>query len=192
MSGTEHAADGAGEEPVDWVGLANWLIGGVVVALVAAYMYRYAEPGGVEALVDRPAPGFEVDQLGSDSAIGVDDYRGRVVVLDFWATWCPPCHEQMPHLAELAERPEVAEDLQILSVNADRPGPNRREKVRAYLERRGLEFPTALDDGTVQEKYRVRSFPTTVVIGPDGEVTFAESGVHDADELEELVEGASP
>lgn len=184
-SGGEGRAE---ERTVDLAELSNWLVAGLVVAIVGAYLYRYAEPGGPEGLVERPAPSFRLEQVGSEGRLGPDDFRGDVVLLDFWATWCPPCHEQARYLKEFAEKSSVGDDVKILLVNTDKSGPKRTAKVRSYLARRGLEFPTVLDDGTAQQAYGVRSFPTLVVIGPTGSVRFAESGVHGTEELVEIVE----
>lgn len=178
------------EEPLDLVELSNWLLAGLVVAIVGAYFYRYATPSGVSGLVDRRAPSFQVEQVDADERIGVEDFRGKVVVLDFWATWCPPCHRQMAHLKELDRHSSVSDDVQVLLVNADESGPERRQKVRSYLDRRHLRFPTGLDDGSVQRKYGVRSFPTTVVVGPEGTVQFGEPGVHETGRLVDAVEQA--
>jgi len=178
------------ERAVDLSELADWLIGGIVVAIVGAYVYRYAGPDGVEGLVDQPAPSFRLEQVGAEGALGPEEFRGDVVLMDFWATWCRPCHEQAKYLKQLADEPSMGDDVQVLLVNTDEEGPNRVENVRAYLARRALDFPTVLDDGTAQSKYGVRSYPTLVVIGPGGRVRAAKSGVHGTDELVAMVERA--
>ncbi|RLT39070.1 MAG: TlpA family protein disulfide reductase [Chloroflexi bacterium] len=97
------------------------------------------------------------------SRLALADLRGRWVVVNFWATWCLPCREEMAFLQELAV--ENPEKLVVLGVNM-RESP---EDVRAFLADTGVSFPILLDpdDGTLLA-YDVRGLPLTAVIGPDG------------------------
>ena len=176
---------------VDLVELANWALAGIVVAVVAGYLYRYASPSSAARMIGKKAPSFSMATVDGDERVGPSDYRGQVVVMDFWATWCPPCHEQAGELREMMADEEVASRTKLLLVNTDEPSGGRRQKVRRYLSRRKLDYTTVLDDGTVMRKYGVDSFPTLVVVAPDGEISFAEPGVHSAGELKRLVARAA-
>ncbi len=111
-----------------------------------------------------PAPDFTLSTLDGGQ-VRLSDYSGRVVLINFWATWCGPCREEMP-LFEQAQA-EHAGGLAVLAVNVrERPGV-----VRPFVERLALSYAIGLDEkGRVAERYRVRSFPTTYFIGRDGTV----------------------
>lgn len=100
------------------------------------------------------------------------DYYGKVVVLNFWATWCPPCVEEIPSLGRL-QITFSKEDLVVLSVDV---GENKKE-VDAFLERVPAEFPVMLDpDGSTVKPWKVVAFPTTFIIAPNGTIRLAYYG----------------
>lgn len=183
--------DDGGGESIDSVEWANWIILAVVVGIVGIYASRFISSSGTETLVDKPAPSFELPTVESGDRVGLSEFRGRVVVLDFWATWCPPCHDQMMHLKEFDEWSSEGEGPVVLSINTDQPGGDRHAKVEGYLEQRGVPHPTLLDDGAVQADYRVDSFPTLVVVDPEGSISYAGSGVHPPGTMRDLVAEAA-
>lgn len=111
-----------------------------------------------------PAPDFQLPALDG-SSVRLSDLRGRPVIVNFWATWCPPCRAEMPALQQVARRYE-AQGLTVLLVNQGEPPA----QVRAFLDSLGITLPTLLDNGTVALAYRVRGLPTTVFIRPDGHI----------------------
>jgi peroxiredoxin len=114
----------------------------------------------------RPAPAIDLETL-SGSRVALADYAGRLVVVNFWATWCKPCLKELPALDALA-RDLGERGLTVLTVNVDR---GRRAKVNRFAERLGLTVPVLLDrDGTVRYAYRVRVLPATQLIGRDGHI----------------------
>ena len=189
MSRSTRHKDGSDEE-YDLVEASNWILGAILVGILGAYMYKYMEGGGRSELVGQTAPSFDAQQLGSEERVGIQDYRGEVVVIDFWTTWCPPCREQMKHLKTLKGDPDLGPTVKILSVNADEPSPNRIRKVRAFLKQRDADFTTLLDNGRVMQAYGVDSFPTLFVVDADGRVTYAESGMHPVGLLGEQIQQA--
>jgi peroxiredoxin len=117
--------------------------------------------------------------------VSLEDYRGRAVLLEFFATWCPHCAAEAPHLATLA-RSLAAKRYAFLSVNAD---GEDAASVFAYHRYFGLPFPALLDPsaqpgsfhkpgaaGPVTESYRVRSYPTFYVVDPQGRIAWASDG----------------
>ena len=114
--------------------------------------------------VGRPAPDFEL--IGPDGKPGkLSDYRGKAVVLNFWATWCTPCKIEMPHLAR--SHTAFQDKLTVLAVSSE----EQQATVQAFLGQNPLPFPILLDQtGDVSRQYRVRGLPTTFFIGPDGMV----------------------
>ncbi|MCF7804387.1 MAG: TlpA family protein disulfide reductase [Candidatus Marinimicrobia bacterium] len=99
--------------------------------------------------------------------ISLSDYRGEVVILDFWATWCPPCKAEIPGFVDLYEK-YGDENLEIIGISLDRDGWNA---VRPFLEEYDVNYPVALGNQQLVEQYgNIRSIPTTFVIGKDGEI----------------------
>jgi thiol-disulfide isomerase/thioredoxin len=100
------------------------------------------------------------------------DYRGKLVLLNFWATWCPPCVEEIPSLGRL-QKAFSKDDLVVLSVDI---GESKKE-VQAFLQQVPADFPVLLDpDGSTVEQWKVIAFPTTFVIGRDGIIKLAYFG----------------
>lgn len=127
-----------------------------------AALYRAADVGPPRDPL--PAPDFRM-RAPDGATVALSDYAGRVVVLNFWATWCQPCVEELPALQALADRHADA-GLVVVAVNVDRDDP---DDVAGYGRRLGLSFPLPLDpDGEVRGAYRVRALPTTYLIGRDG------------------------
>ena len=116
------------------------------------------------------APDF--DLVGPDGKPGkLSDYRGKSVVLNFWATWCTPCKMEMPNLART--HTAFASQLTVLGVSSEEtPGT-----VQAFLGQNPLPFPILLDqNGDVSRQYRVRGLPTTFFINPEGIVLDQKGG----------------
>src|SRR5438105_14932443 len=86
----------------------------VVAALIAL---GGCDRGSKPALLNAPAPDFTVQDAGR--TVSLHDFRGKIVVLNFWATWCPPCVDEMPSLVALQSKPEVKDRVQILAVSLD-------------------------------------------------------------------------
>ncbi len=113
-----------------------------------------------------PAPDFALPSLnGGEQSLG--QFRGKVVLLHFWATWCTPCRKEMPVLHKFWQEFQN-QGLELVSVNVDR---GSRKPVEAFLEEVKLPFRTLLDpDGEVRNTYEVFAMPTTYIIGRDGRI----------------------
>ena len=133
-----------------------------------------------QALLNQPAPDFSVPALetsaGSEAAarqVTLSDYRGKVVLLSFWASWCRPCDYELPVLNQfyLAHRDR---GVAVLAISTD----EQREDALAYAQSRHLALPMLWDDGgQVGRLYHVDSLPTLVVIDPQGRVQQYEQGL---------------
>ncbi|MEW6543444.1 MAG: TlpA disulfide reductase family protein [Nitrospirota bacterium] len=144
-----------------WLGLAGFLIGSLSAAgptvdpLVALKISRAG--AGVET------PAFSLNQLDG-SVVRSQDLAGKVLLLNFWATWCGPCKEEMPSLDRLRRQFDPREFV-LLAVTADR----QRDGIKAFLKHLGLDIPVLFDEGQeVSAAFMVRGLPTTVLIGKDG------------------------
>lgn len=115
-------------------------------------------------------------------AVRLADHGDRVVVLNYWATWCGPCRVEMPALQALAERHPDA--LTVLGINAGEPA----EAVLAWRQHFGLTFPLLLDPaGVAARDYRLRGQPTTVIVAPGGRIESIIYGPVDIGALERAV-----
>ncbi len=127
------------------------------------------------------APDFELLTITGES-IRLDDLRGQVVLLNFWATWCAPCRLEMPHLQNRFEL--FSPDLVVLAVNFDEPA----QDVGAFVLELGLTFPTLLDPGAlVQDLYRVRGYPTSVFVDRDGVIQIIHIGILTEGQLDDYL-----
>ncbi len=137
-----------------------------------------------------PAPGFELeDQFGNVHRL--EDYKGKTVFLNFWATWCPPCKAEMPDIQKLYEESatEGDEALIVLGVAGPNMGNEKsREGIEAFLEANGYTYPVLMDtDGGLFQEYGIYSFPTTFMIDKEGNVFGYASGMLSYDMMKDIV-----
>jgi peroxiredoxin/outer membrane lipoprotein-sorting protein len=127
-----------------------------------------AEDGGTQAgqvLVGKAAPPFKLKDL-EGKEIALEKLQGNVVVLDFWATWCGPCIQGMPHIDQL-NKDFAEQGVKVFGVNFNEPAT----KVKPFLASHNLTLPILLDsDGKVSAAYKAPPIPQTFVIGKDGKV----------------------
>ena len=115
----------------------------------------------------RPAPDFTL-QTADGGQVRLAELRGQVVLLNFWATWCPPCKAEMPDLNALYQEHGPARNFVVLGINDEEAQP----EVEAFARRNGIRFPLALDlDGTVTaRRYGVRGLPTSMIVDREGNI----------------------
>ena len=124
------------------------------------------------------APAFTADALSGGGTLSLEQYRGRVVYLDFWASWCAPCAASLPALDAL--RKAFPEDrFQVLAINVDKdPGDAKR-----FLSRRPVGYPSAVDPkGTLPERFGVETMPTSFLIDANGVIRYVHKGFRRGDE----------
>lgn len=118
---------------------------------------------GMAKLPGNPAPEFTLPDL-TGQQVSLHNYRGKVVFLNFWATWCIPCREEMPAMERLHQAFQ-AQGLAILAVDLK----ETPDKVKAFFEQHRLSFPALLDEsGAVFRDYQVMGLPTTYLISREG------------------------
>lgn len=144
--------------------------------LVVAGMYATFLPTTLYALprAGQPAPPFKVITT-SGQQVTLENYRGYVLVLDFFATWCQPCRESVPHLIEM-NRQYGKQGLQILGLGADEDG---EKLVKAFASDLKITYPVAVAGETVLTDYGVRSVPVMMVIDRKGKIAEIFRGAND-------------
>jgi peroxiredoxin len=161
------------------------------IARAGAIALAVAAFAGASATAEEPADALRLTRLpGTEPAaafsvaapdgtsLALGDFRGKVVLLNFWATWCEPCLDEMPALERLA-RTYRARGLVVLALSVDREGAS---VVRPYLERNRLTFPVGLDpQQAVARLYRVWALPSTLVLDRAGVALFVVHGARDWD-----------
>lgn len=140
--------------------------------------------GGSGAVRDIPAPEFSLRTLAGNT-VTLDDYEGRIVYLNFWATWCLPCVRELPALQQFAEE-QGADGAVVLALNQ---GETVTE-VRDFLNGLGVRGLTVLmdEEAIMRRAYNVNNFPTTYVIGPDGVQQYMKLGEFTLEEMYEYLE----
>ncbi len=168
-----------------------FVVGYALIASLAANVWDKPSAGTVEAganiglKIGQQAPDFELPLLGGQTA-KLSDYRGRTVVLNFWATWCPPCQAEMPHMQQVHAEQEN-HGVTILGVNATSTEVSE-PVVRAWVKEWGLAFPNVLDrQGEVGKTYRVNAYPATFVIDAQGTIRHKHPGPMNKEMLEQAI-----
>ncbi len=138
-----------------------------------------------------PAIGFELkDQYGNVHKL--EDYKGKTIFLNFWATWCPPCRAEMPDIQKLYETYDQEGDdaLVVLGVAAPNYGQEgSEEEIAAFLESNGYTYPCLMDTtGELFMSYGIGSFPTTFMIDRDGNIFGYVSGMLSMDMMENIIQ----
>lgn len=127
---------------------------------------------GAPALID-----FEVKDLKGQS-VKLSSFKGKVVLLNFWATWCPPCRQEMPSLEKLYQSMRGNQDFVIVTVDLQ----EEASVVKEFLSKNAYHFPVFLDaTGAASGPYSVEAIPTTYVIDRAGRVIGGVQGAHEWD-----------
>ncbi len=138
------------------------------------------ESGGKHALIGSPAPVFTIDSVNGKGKVDLSKLKGKVVLVDFWATWCEPCKKSFPKLQELNVKFK-ASGLVIVGVSQDDENQGLSDFGKTY----GADFALGWDgDKAVAKKYKPPSMPSSFLIDKQGIVRFAHLGYHDGDEAE--------
>jgi peroxiredoxin len=145
----------------------NRLFRSACIGLLAGMVMQAAQ--AVEA--NTPAPDFTLHAMAGPNT-RLQELRGKVVMVNFWATWCGPCRQEMPHLNRLHEKYSRS-GFVLLGVNVD-DDPRNAAAVAAKL---GIQFPVLLDtDKKISDKYELQTMPSTFLIDRDGKVRYVHRG----------------
>ena len=124
----------------------------------------YNVSSGSQVAKGLPAPNFSLPDLDG-KMVSLSDYRGKVVLLNIWATWCPPCVEEMPSMEKLYQELQ-GEGFEILAVSIDESGA---QDVLPFMKKHKLSFPALIDSrGTLKGLYQTTGVPESFIIDKDG------------------------
>jgi peroxiredoxin len=130
----------------------------------------------------QPAPNFTLTSL-EGQPVSLSDYAGKVVLVNLWATWCPPCKAEMPTLNRYYQDHQ-AEGLVVLAVNSQ----EESKTVKAFIDDSGFTFPVLVDlGGTVMSLYNTRGLPTSFIIDRQGRLRYTHTGQISSDQLEQYI-----
>ena len=136
--------------------------------LLAALMWGPVQAGELIPYNGEPAaPGLALEDMAGKRHT-LADYRGQVLLVNFWATWCPPCLKEMPAMQRLRQA-MAGQPFEILAVSmGDSP-----EQIQQFLERMPLDFPILLDsDMKAAQNWKIRVVPTSFLLDPDGKIRY--------------------
>ena len=146
--------------------LVAWVLSVAILAL---------SPPALALQPGDPAPAFELP--GDKGRLKLAELGGKLVLLDFWASWCIPCRQSFPWLGQMQSR-YGDKGLQVVAINVD----EKRDDALAFLKRYPAAFPVVYDGaGNSARAYAVKAMPSSVLIGRDGKVAFVHTGFRDAD-----------
>ena len=131
------------------------------------------------------APDFELTTLDGKK-VKLSDYQGKKVILNFWATWCPPCKAEMPHMQNYYEDFAEQENVEILAVNLT--SGDSADKVEDFVRDYGLTFPIPMDvEGSVAQTFEAITIPTSYMIDTKGRIQNKIVGPMDDQMIEDFV-----
>jgi len=149
----------------------------VLATGTVAHQDAYSQLGAVYPQRVKQAPDFKLQTLDG-KPMRLSDFRGKPILLNFWATWCEACKEELPSMQRLHE--EMAKDgIQVVAISIDRTGPG---KIRGYVEEYKLTFPILLDpDQEARRQYFIMGLPTSYLIDAEGKLRGFISGAREWD-----------
>lgn len=130
---------------------------------------------------------FKLDSV-EGKKVQLADYKGKLLIVDFWGTWCPPCRKEIPHFVSLLEKYEKS-GLRIVGINYEGDPAGAVEKIKAFASSNGIKYPCLIGDEATQKQVpEFRGYPTTLFVDGSGVVRLKIVGYHSQEHLETIVQ----
>jgi cytochrome c biogenesis protein CcmG, thiol:disulfide interchange protein DsbE len=135
------------------------------------------EGGGASSpAVGKPAPDLSIQTLNGKGKISLESLQGKIVIVDFWATWCAPCKQSFPKLEELSKK--IGDKVEIVGISVD----DDQKGVLEFAKETGVNFAIGWDEGhKLANKWNVKTMPTTFILDGTGKVRYVHDGYHDGE-----------
>ncbi|MBM3276102.1 MAG: TlpA family protein disulfide reductase [Candidatus Sericytochromatia bacterium] len=160
-------------------------VSAAVALLLATYAATPVESGLARPLFGlRKAPELAQVRSLTGKPIKLSDYRGKVVLVNFWATWCPPCRDEIPAFSAFRKHLSTA-SFEIIGISVDEGDP---EVVMKFMKEAGIEYPIAIDDGRLRARYGgIRGIPTSFLLDKEGGIVRIFRGPVSEETLHETI-----
>jgi peroxiredoxin len=147
--------------------IISWLLFLIFIAVFIGFNTHQAQAVGKNFIGKKP-PEIDISySFNSRQSLSLADLKGKVVLVEFWATWCPPCRQAIAHLKELYTK-YSSKGLVIIAITAE-----DKDTVKKFISENRMRFPVALDNsGKTNAAYGIKSIPTAYLIGADGVVLW--------------------
>jgi len=158
----------------------------ILVFLVGYAIYFAINPSNPKVGVSKgsTAPDFELKTLSGDS-MSLSSVKGKKVIINFWATWCPPCRSEMPDMQKIQD--EHKDDVVVLAVNLTN-SESSVDTVKSFVDELELTFPVLLDEkGEINNQYEVLSYPTSYFVDENGVIQTKFVGALSYDQMNEFL-----
>ena len=159
-------------------------VGMALMLTMAAVSVSCGQAQAEKKMEGEMAADFTLPGLGG-KLVHLADFKGKVIILDFWATWCPPCREEIPHFIALYDKYK-SKGLEIIGVALDRDGV---AAVQPFAKEKGINYPIALGDEKIAQAYGgILGIPTTFVIDRQGRIVQKYVGYRDEQVFESAIQ----
>ena len=147
----------------------------LVVNSALAHEESFKAMGVVPPRNEMPAPDFTL-QTSNGNSVSLSDFKGKAVLLNFWATWCVPCKKELPSMQKLYDAAKL-DGVEVVAISIDR---DKKDRIQQYIKNYNLTFPVLLDPSQkVRKDYFIMGLPTSYLIGADGKLKGFISGARE-------------
>lgn len=150
--------------------------------LIALVAFTFIASAGTLAAAEKPAPNFVLNDLAGNE-ITLDNLKGKVIFLNFWATWCGPCRHEIPDFIEFYTKYKDS-GMEIIGISVDKSV----SKVKSFIDENKINYPVAMATNEIMGDYKPgRYIPTTIIINPSGDIVEKKVGIMDKATLESFL-----